>query len=87
MGLIITRKRTWVSYTDTINFIPKHEVPNGKDVTYATYVLDYRPLKSEPYRVKITVDGDRLTYDNDADDKPGHIAKGVMCILHTQGGT
>ena len=49
-----------------IDFIHKHEVTQGRDVMYATYVLDYRPLKNEPNRVKITVGGDRLSYDNDA---------------------
>ena len=29
-------------------------------------VCDHRPLKSEPYRVRLTVGGDRLTYESDA---------------------
>ena len=29
-------------------------------------MCDYSPLKSEPYRVKITVGGDRLEYPDDA---------------------
>ena len=52
--------------TDTIDFIHKNEVPSNQDITYATFVLDYRPLKSEPHRVRITVGGDRLTYNADA---------------------
>ena len=31
-------------------------------MTYATYVLNYKPLKDEKYRVRITVGGDRITY-------------------------
>ena len=50
-----------VRSTDTIEFIFQHDVPKGSDVTYATNVLYYRPLKSEPYRVRITVGGNRLT--------------------------
>ena len=46
-----------VTSTDTIDFIHKYEVPDGKRVTYATYVVDYRPLKNEQYRVRITVGG------------------------------
>ena len=46
-----------LSSTDTIDFIYKYEVPDGIRITYATYVLDYRPLKDEPYRVRITVGG------------------------------
>ena len=30
--------------TDTVDFIHQHEVPKNKDVTYAAFVLDYRPL-------------------------------------------
>ena len=41
-------------------------VPQGRDVTYATFVLDYCPLKSEPYRVRITVGGDKLSYPFDS---------------------
>ena len=35
--------------TDTIDFIPKSKVPHNKKVTYANFVCDYRPLKSEPH--------------------------------------
>ena len=31
--------------TDTIEFIFKQDAPQGRRVTYATYVFDYRPLK------------------------------------------
>ena len=47
---------------DTINFIPKSQVPHNKKVTYANFVCDYRPLKSEPHRVRLTVVGDDLIY-------------------------
>ena len=52
--------------TDTIDFIPKNEVPHNKKVTYANFVCDYRPLKSEPYRVRLTVGGDKLDCEYDA---------------------
>ena len=55
-----------VRSTDTIEFIYKYEVPKDRGVTYATYILGYRPLKTEPYRVRITVGGDRLNYAEDA---------------------
>lgn len=52
--------------TDTIELIHKHEVPMNTNMTYATFVLDYRPLKSEPHRVRITCGGDKLSYHLDA---------------------
>ena len=55
-----------VRHTDTIEFIHRREVPNGRDITYATFVLDYRPLKSEPHRIRITVGGDKILYANNA---------------------
>ena len=55
-----------VMATNTIDFIHKDKFLQNQDITYATFVLDYRPLKTEPHRVRITVDGDKLTYNADA---------------------
>ena len=52
--------------TNTIEFIKKEKLPTGHKVTYANFVCDCRPLKSEPYRVRLTVGGDRLEYPDDA---------------------
>ena len=38
----------------------------GQEFTSASFVCDYRPLKSEPYRVRLVVGGDRLSYFDDA---------------------
>ena len=46
--------------TDTIEFITKNEIPQGRAITYASFVCDHRPLKTEPWRVRIVVGGDRL---------------------------
>eukprot|EP00957_Ditylum_brightwellii_P088767 6759880-Ditylum_brightwellii.AAC.1 len=43
--------------TDTIKFIKKHEVPGGRRAIYAQIVVDYRPQKSDPNRVLLTVGG------------------------------
>ena len=52
-----------VKGTNTIAFIHKQDIPNNKKVTYANMVCDYRPLKSEKYRVRLIVGGDKLTCD------------------------
>ena len=49
-----------VRATKTTEFIRNKEVPKVHTVTYANFVCDHRPLKSEPYRVILTVGGDRL---------------------------
>ena len=72
-----------VSATDTIEFIHKHEVTQGRDVTYATYVLDYRPLKSEPYKVRITVGGDRLSYENDSGSPAANLLETKVLLNST----
>ena len=54
--------------TDTIDFIHQHEVPPDKKVTYmySNFICDYRPLKTEPYRLRLTGGRNKLPYDNDA---------------------
>ena len=48
---------------NVLEWIFKHEVPNNKVVTYACYMVAYRPEKDEPFRVRITAGGDRPIYE------------------------
>jgi hypothetical protein len=41
-------------------FIHPHQVPAGRKVTYANFVCTMQPGKAEPYRIRMTVGGDRL---------------------------
>ena len=50
---------------DALDFIHKYEIPPDRDITYAQFVCDHRPLKSEPWRVRIVAGGDRLSYPGD----------------------
>ena len=72
-----------VTGTDTIEFIHQREVPAERDIAYATFVLDYRPLKSEPYRIRITVGGDRLTYNADAGSPAANMLETKILINST----
>ena len=45
---------------DVVSFIQWNQVPGEKKVTYARYVVDYRPEKDEPWRLCITCGGNRL---------------------------
>ena len=69
--------------TDTIEFIHQHAVPKNQDVTYATFVLDYRPLKSKPHWVRITVGGDRLTYNADAGSPTANLIETKILVNST----
>ena len=49
-----------IAGNNTMFFIRPHQVPAGRKVTYASIVCTMRPGKSEVYRVRITVGGNRL---------------------------
>ena len=52
--------------TNTLKFISKRDVPSTKAVTYGSFVCDHRPLKTEKWRVRLVVGGDKLEYASDA---------------------
>jgi hypothetical protein len=53
--------------TETMRFIKHTDVPADRKATYARFVCDERPLKTETKRVRITVGGDKIDY-------PGKVA-------------
>ena len=48
-----------------MEFINKLEIPHHKKITYANFVCDYRPLKTEKHRVRMTIGGDKLEYTDE----------------------
>ena len=46
-GRLVQGNDSDIAATDTLYFIHKHEVPNDRDVTYATFVLDHGPHKTK----------------------------------------
>ena len=50
---------------------------------YATFVCDLRPLKNEIYRVRITVGGDKLSYDDDAGSPAANLLETKLLINST----
>ena len=69
--------------TNTIKFIREEEVLRGHTVTYVNFVCDYRPLKSEPYRVRLTVVGNRLEYPDDASSPKASILESKLIFNST----
>ena len=55
MGRIAQSHKYDMKYTDIIEFIPKSDSPKGRVLIYAYNVLDYRPLKSKPNDIYLTV--------------------------------
>ena len=54
-----------VKGTNTIFFIPHHEVPKDRRVTYGKKEVSIRPNKEETHRVRLTVGGDKLIFDGE----------------------
>jgi hypothetical protein len=56
-----------VDGTDALDFIHPDDVPTErrKDITYARICADYRPEKSDPNRIRITVGGTLVNYPGD----------------------
>ena len=51
--------------TNTVYFMKKEDIkhiPKDRTVTYARIVVDYRPQKADPNRVRITAGGNLITY-------------------------
>ena len=45
------------------------QIPRDRTVTYTQIVVDYQTMKSDPYRVRITVGGNFITYPGDVTTK------------------
>ena len=69
--------------TNTIEFIRAIDVPLDKMITYASFVCDHRPLKSEPWHVQIVVGGDKLTYDADTGSPAAALLESKILINST----
>ena len=69
--------------TSTINFIYRRQVPKGRDVTYATFVCDHKPLKTEKHRVRITVGGDRLSCPDDTGSPTANMMETKILVNST----
>jgi hypothetical protein len=52
--------------TGTLHFIKKFQVPKDRKATYANFVCNIRPQKTERHRVRMTAGGDKLDYPGDA---------------------
>jgi hypothetical protein len=55
-----------ITGTGTLFFIHKAQVPQDRKVTYANFVCNIRPQKTETHRVRMTAGGDKLDYPGDA---------------------
>jgi hypothetical protein len=68
--------------TETIVFIRKADVPNGRKVTYGRIVAQIRPQKTETHRVRLTVGGDRLEYAGSVSTPTAKLTT-AKCLLNS----
>ena len=61
----------------TMIFMHKSKIPHDRKVTYSNFVCDYHPLKTEPFRVRMTVGGDNLDY-------PDEMASPAASLIETK---
>ena len=55
-------------------------MPKDRDITYATFVLDHRPLKTEEFRIRITVGGNRLSHTEDSGSPAANLLETKVLI-------
>ena len=80
MGRLAQGLPNKITGTSTINFIFKHEIPFGKKLTYANMVCDYRPLKEEKFRVRLTIGGDKLEYLEETSSPAANLLKTKLLL-------
>jgi hypothetical protein len=51
--------------TNTIRFIRRSAIPEGRKVTYGSFVVDINDHKEERERTRLTVGGDQIEYPGD----------------------
>jgi len=71
-----------VQGTDTIFFIPRDKVPQGRKPTYARFVCTYRPQKNEPNRTRLTVGGNLIDYPGDKSTRTSDLTT-IKCLLNS----
>ena len=66
-----------------MGFILKSKVPSDRIVTYDNIVCDYRPHKQEKHRVRLTVDGDRLPYNDNVSSPAASLLEAKLLLNST----
>ena len=75
-------KRGNIQGTETMRFIKRSEMPQGRQATYAKYVCEYKPNKQEKERTRITVGGDCIDYPGEVATKSADITT-IKCLLNS----
>lgn len=69
IGRLMKGHQKMIGGSDTMKFIKYRSIPTGWKATYCRIACADRPEKAKRYRVRLTVGGDRLSYDGNASTK------------------
>jgi hypothetical protein len=84
-------KHTKTQGTDSIFILPHEkikQIPSDRVVTYANIVVDYRPQKSNPNRVRITAGGNLIDYPGELTTRTADLSTAKILwnsVLSTEG--
>ena len=65
MGRISQGNEYGIQGISSLNYIPLNDVPKGQKVACGNFVCDHQPLKVEPWRGRVAVEGNKLPYQSD----------------------
>ena len=65
-----------------ILFISRSKVPSGRNIMYVNPVCEYHPHKDDPYRIRLTIVGDKITYPLQS-GSPATILLGAKIIFNS----
>ena len=72
-----------VCATTTIRFILRSDIHSDRKITYANFICDYRPHKSEPYFICHTFVGYRLDCTDDTSSPAAYVLETKLLINST----
>ena len=72
-----------VEGTKTVTFMHKSQVPKNRKVTCANMVCDYRPLKTEQHRVRLTICSEKLEYFDETDSPAASLLETKLILNST----
>ncbi len=78
---------TKIEGTNTMFFIHRHEIPEGRKPTYLRIVAANRPNKERTKRIRFTIGGDRINYPGDVSTKTAQLTTAKILfnsIISTQ---
>jgi hypothetical protein len=66
--------------TNTIRFIRRSDIPNGREVTYGSFVVDIKDHMEEKERTRLTVGGDQIEYPGDKSTRTAGLTTAKILI-------